>query len=785
VSTLALIALLGGLPGWTKERALPGVRKLEQVDFERHVMGLFGRAGCNAASCHGSFQGKGGFRLSLFAYDAGKDFQAVVRDRKGRRIDLETPDNSLLLLKATGEVEHGGGVRFSRASPDFRLLRDWIAGGARRIEGTGQLAMLKVTPAEVTFDGEQQHLRVTARFSDGTEEDVTRLSTFHTNDDAVADVSELGHVTPRQPGSTAIIVSYRGNVKSVGVLVPFRLPAGFVYRQPKENNSIDHEVFARLRRLNMVPSDLCTDSEFLRRVTIDTIGQLPSPADIRAFLEDKRPDKRAKKIDELLAHPLHAALWATKLSDLTGNNTKSLDRPNEVQPRASQAWHDWLRKRIRENVPYDEIVRGILTATSREGREPEAWLEHVRRIDNQFLTSHDSDYPERKTLDLFWRRQELVSPEQWGERTAAAFLGIRLECAQCHKHPFDRWTQVDYRAFANIFGAVAVGASLDTQGLLAFENAERQKARGINAQPHNVREVYLAAEPAALGDPDSGKPLVARPLGGPEIPFRRDLDLRAELFEWLRRPDNPYFAPAFVNRVWAHYFGVGIVQPVDDFSLANPPSNPALLDRLARDFVASRYDIRQLERAVLNSRTYQLSSKPNDTNRPDRVNFSRSYPRAMMAEIVLDVLNSALGVQEDWGNEVKAGSHAIEVGPSSLQNPGLMYALRRFGRPARTTSCDCQRVTAPSLAQKLFLMTDPGLMGKFENPSGRLQTLLNAEGNDEQALDELFLATLSRQPNPDERRSFAAYRTKRPDRHAAFADTLWALINTREFILNH
>jgi len=790
---VTLITLLVGLSAapTMEEFTLPGGRKLEKVDFERHVMGVFGRAGCNAAACHGSFQGKGGFRLSLFGYDPEKDYVAVARDRKGRRIDRESPDISLLLTKPSGQDDHGGGVRFAKDSWEYRLLRAWVARGAPRDEGSGRVSELMLPSTEIAFNqaGGEQKVTVTARFEDGTREDVTAFCDFRTNDDTVAEVSNLGVVKAHGPGSTAVIITYRGTVQPVQVLVPAHLPSGFIYPQVPERNYVDREVFVRLGRLNMVPSELCSDGEFLRRVTIDTVGRLPSPDEVRAFLADKDADKRAKKIDELLAHPLHAALWATKFCDITGNDTQSLDRPFSLRSRVSHAWHDWFRKRIHENVAYDEIVHGVLCATSREGMESDAWITHVRKIDDQFLWSHDSDYAERKTLDLYWRRPDPVTAEQWGERTAAAFMGIRLECAQCHKHPFDRWTQADYRSYANVFGAVAVGQSPEAAKFIAAENVERKKLIHRTIQLHEVHELYLTAQPEVLAHPDTGRPLSAKAPGGPEIPFEKGKDMRGTLFEWLRQPDNPYFARAFVNRIWGHYFGVGIVHPVDDFSRANPPSNEKLLDALAKDFIDRKFDIRHMERVILNSRIYQLSSKTNETNKSDRANYAHSYPRTMMAEVVLDVLNSALGVKERWGSGAKEGSQAIELGTSdsglSPLRENVMYALRRFGRPPRTSACDCQRATTPSVAQKLFLMTDPGLLKKFDARTGRLQTLLNAEMTDEAVLDELFLGAVSRSPTADERLAFRDYRQKVSDRRVAFTDMLWALINTREFILNH
>jgi hypothetical protein len=797
MSRVFLVALLGCLAATpaSAEVLLPAGRRLERVDFERHVMGLFGRAGCNAAACHGSFKGKGGFRLSLFGYEPDKDFLAVTQQASGR-IDRDHPDDSLLLLKPTGQVSHGGKVRFAKDSWQYQVLRDWIAQEASWKKGSGQVARLIPTPPEIAFAklGQEQPVKVRARFADDSEEDVTAFCDFRTNDDAVAEVTSAGMVKSLRPGSTAIVVSYRGNVQAVAVLVPIVLPAGVKYPEVSQRTYVDREVFARLRQLNMIPSELCNDWEFLRRLSIDTIGRLPSPDEVRHFLADKDPKKRDKKIDELLGHSLHAALWATKFCDITGNDASSMDVPAALMNRYSQAWHDWFRKRVQENMPYDEIVHGVLCATSREGQEPESWMKQVRKIDDQLFWSHDCDYVERKTLDLYWRRRQPVTAEQWGERTAAAFLGVRLECAHCHKHPFDRWTQADYRAYANVFGAVAVGQSPEAAKLIAAENAQRRKKINkrltglVGEQFYPVRELFLTAHPKVLRHPDTGQPLPAKAPGGPEIPFEKGKDMREVLFGWLRRPDNPYFARAFVNRIWGHYFGIGIVQPVDDFSPANPPSNERLLDALAKDFIDSKFDIRHLERVILTSRVYQLSSKTNATNKPDKVNFAHSYVRPMMAEVVLDVLNSALGIKERWGQQMKRGSQAVEVGPSSLTfqaNDGPIAMMRRFGRPLRTSACDCQRVTAPSLVQKLFLMSNPGLLDKINDPTGRLPRLLSGDKSDDEVLDELFLATLSRWPAASERQAFREHRRKVPDRRTVFTDTMWALLNTREFFLNH
>ncbi|MBI3823952.1 MAG: DUF1549 domain-containing protein, partial [Planctomycetes bacterium] len=469
---------------------LPDGKKLEKVDFERHVMGLFGRAGCNGGGCHGSFQGKGGLRLSLFGYEPEKDFVAITKDSVGRRVNINDPDSSLVLLKATGAVEHGGGMRFTRSSWQYNVIRAWIASGAPGSYGSGAVKSVTVSPTEIVFTkpGETRVIQVKANFVDGTTNDITYFCDFRTNDDAVAEVTGLGAVTGQKAGSTAIVVSYRGNVTPVRIMIPMELPAGFQYPKVPEVNYIDREVFSRLKKLNMVPSDLSADEEFLRRITIDTIGQLPSPEEVRAFLKDKSPDKRTKKIDELLAHPLHSALWATRFSDITGNDTAALENPAQLKTKRSQQWHDWLRKRFQDNMPYDEMVKGILTATSREGRSPEDWLSHMKKADAGLASFDTSEYTNRESLDLYWRRQVAVPKEIWGERTAAAFLGVRVECAQCHKHPFDRWTQAEYRAYANIFTAVSSNnISPEAKKAIDKENAER---KGPNA-PKNVQQLNL------------------------------------------------------------------------------------------------------------------------------------------------------------------------------------------------------------------------------------------------------------------------------------------------------
>lgn len=801
-SLSALIALVYGGSSAQAQVKLPTGGTIQQVDFERHLMGLFSKAGCNNGSCHGSFQGKNGFRLSLFGLEPDKDFAALTREQHGRRIDPINPDNSLFLLKATGTMKHDGGVKFSRDSWQYAMIRQWIVDGMPRRKGSGELKNIEITPKDVLSlkPSQKAQIRVKANFTDNSSEDITPFCDFRMQDDAVARVTPFGEISAIRPGDSGFVVLYRGQVASLRILVPTPTKPGFQYPKIEAVNYVDTEVFAKLKMLNVVPANLASDTEFLRRVTIDTTGSLPTPDEVRAFLADQSPDKRIKKIDELLKSPRHAAVWATKFSDITGNNTLALEQPQNFANARSQMWHDWFKTRIEQNMPYDEIVKGVLTASSREGMTPEEWLAHVKKVDEQAAKFDTSEYVKRKTLDIFWRRQAQVPSIEWGEKTAAAFLGVRLECAQCHKHPTDRWTQADYRAFANLFTKINFVnnqfSTPETKKAVDAENAERNKVEVKNNNQRNlVREMFISADlrgggrngaGALLTHPETNQPLNPKAPAGPEFTHERGKDLRVDLYEWMRSPENPFFARSFVNRIWAHYFGIGLVDPVDDFSQANPPSNARLLDALAKDFIASKYNIRQLERTILMSRTYQNSSIPNETNRFDKLNYARSYVRPMLAEVVVDVVNDALGVSEAFGNDAPEGKRMTDIGSSRINNPSVAYALRIFGRPPRTTACDCERAMEPALPQTLFRMTDPVLLKKMSAGNNRIFTMLkDKKTSDEKIFEELFLGAMGRFPTASEWDTFYQHRLTVADRAEAFTDVMWALINTREFILNH
>jgi hypothetical protein len=773
---------------------LPSGGSVEKVDFERHVMGLFGKAGCNNGSCHGSFQGKNGFRLSLFGYDPDRDYRALTRDLSSRRVNQENPDESLLLMKATGAMKHDGTARFSKDSWQYNIIRQWIQDGSAWKAGSGEVVALEMSPKEYIFckPGETKRVKITAKFKDGSVEDITPFCDFRVQDDAVANIDPFGLISGIKSGDSGLVVLYRGNVVSARVLVP--MPARDNLKYPESVNYIDKEVFIKLRQMNMVPSEAASDGEFLRRIYIDTIGMLPTPDEVRAFLADKSADKRERKIDELLKHPLHAALWATKLSDITGNNTTALENPQNLRIARSQQWHDWIRKRIADNMPYDELVKNILLATSRDNLSPAEWLDKAKANEEEMAKLDTTHYVERQTLDLFWRRAQQVQSDIWGQKVAAAFLGVRIECAECHKHPTDRWTQNDYRAFGNFFTQVSFNQTYSSPEIkklvdaLVAEKVAAAKDKKVNTNQIAPRELYVGEQPIAPRQNrlNSSTPLIPKALGGPQIPFEKGKDIRVELFNWMRSPDNPYFARSFVNRIWAHYTGMGLVDPVDDFSLANPPNNARLLDALAKDFVEHKFDIRYMERTILLSRTYQTSATPNPTNKLDKNNFARAYVRPMMAEVFVDVLNSGLGVTEKFGNSYPAGKHMIEVGATQINNNGdLTYALRIFGRPARTTACDCERTMEPALSQTLFRMTDSSVMEKLKLSTNRVGVALDSKKTDDQILEDLFLATLTRLPSADEKSAFDKFRQNQKNRNVLFTDTMWALINTREFVLNH
>ena len=758
------------------------------VEFDRHVASLFGRLGCNAGSCHGSFQGRGGLNLSLFGADPARDFQAIAREASGRRVNVLDPDRSLVLLKATGQVPHEGGQRFAPGSWEYRVIRAWIADGARRDPARPAARAIEIRPAESRLErpGATGRLAVVARFADGTQADVTAFCDLRVRDTEVADVSNTGAVRGLRPGDTAVVASYNGLVAAARVLVP----TGRTVSVPDvpASDIIDREVYAKLRALGIEPSGPAEDAEFLRRVTLDVIGTLPTPGEVRAFLADGSCDKRSRTIDRLLAHPMHAALWATRYLDITGCDVNAMEGPAGAPRPPGPALARLVPGAVRREYPLrpDRPRRALRDQPRRAGR-PRLGPSRGRA---------DAKAPGRGRDRL--RRQA-------GARLLLAAAGQRAKPPRS-----SRWPSGSPRlSWASASNAPSATSTRSTAGPRPTTGRSRTSSRTSSsaspptASPRSppcstsgarpirrapcprsrasARSISRPGPPAASPTPTPAARSPRAPWEGPSCPTTATPVER--LFDWLAAPENPYFARSFVNRVWAVYFGAGLVDPVDGFSVTNPPSNPRLLDALAADFVAHGYDIRRLERLVLNSRAYQRSSQPVAGNLDDRGNFARSMPRPLMAEVLVDAINAALDVPGDFGPDAPKGSRAIEIATNRVASPDLARAFRVFGRPERAAVCDCERPKAPALPQTLFLMTDDALLARLK--SGRVGALAGSDRCDAEAVEELFLAALSRPPAEDEARSALDHLRTSPDRASGLADVLWALINTREFVLNH
>jgi hypothetical protein len=752
--------------------------------FTRHVEPLMARMGCASRACHGSFQGQGGFRLSLFSSDPKMDHDALLKDAKGPRLNLSDPDRSKALLKATQEVPHKGGKRFEVNSWQYRLFREWIAAGAPFTPGKeAAVERLEVLPSQAVLkkQGDKLAMKIVAHYSDKTAEDVTALTQFSSNDEVVAAVTENGQVTAGGYGDTAIVVTFGGAVSTAHILVPLPGAESRTVRFPA-NNKLDEFAAAKWKTLGLVPSDLADDGEFLRRVYLDVIGTLPTAGEVRRFLADKDTNKRAKVIDQLLDRPEYALFWATKFSDLTGNDDRFAPLPRQ---KTVWLWYDWLRDKLQRNVPYDELVGGIVTATTREGRSVTETVEEYKKVaagidGAKFDTSA---YAQRKTCDMFWKKSGNRG-DQVALQVSYAFLGIRLECAQCHKHPFDRWTQDDFKSYVQFFNGVRVGVPNDVpkDGL----------PQGRDRKNLTYSEVFVQLTPGGKGGKvgkntvDVTKGPKPRALGGSEYALEPGKDPRVSLMEWMRSADNPYFARAIANRMWAHYFGVGIVDPSDDLNAANPPSNPELLDWLAKDFIAHKFDLKHLHRTIVNSRVYQLTWKPNETNALDKRNFSHAQLRRLSAEVVVDAIDQVTGTTTNYGkNLAPANTRAIGLAPSRLGTTGSGYALQIFGRPLRTQTCDCERSGDAGLPQAMYLINDADINSKIGAADGRLAQLLAKVADNQQVIEELYLGTICRPPTEAERQRSLAYVAKAANRNAGFEDVLWSLINLREFVFNH
>jgi hypothetical protein len=726
----AVVARVGSI----EARARVRVRDLERtppVGFERDVVPALSKAGCNQGACHGTPSGKNGFRLSLRGYDPALDFLTLAREAGARRVNRVEPDASLILLKGSGAVAHQGGQRFTPASLPYRLVRDWVAEGLRpEPAGAPSLVRVEVLPAARVLDApaRAQQLAVRAVYSDGTARDVTRLARYASSDEAVASGDSFGLVRKAGRRGEVTVLVHLGAQVATSRLVFLEPVPGFAWPDPPENNFIDRHVFAKLKLLRIPPSGLADDATFVRRVYLDAIGVLPTSGEVRAFLADARPDKRARLIDALLERPEYVDFWAMKWADRLGCNQRF------VGLKGAYSYHRWVRDQVASNVPFDRFARSIVTAKGSNYTNPPA---------------------------SFYRR--LRSPEEAAEAVSQIFLGVRMQCARCHNHVAERWTQDDYYGLAAFFSQVR------------FKNGPQ-----AYAQYNKEETVYLRYD-AEVSHPRSGAVMSPKPPLGPVARVAPGADRREALADWLTSPSNPFFARAAVNRVWYHLTGRGIVDPVDDLRESNPPASAELLQALADDFVAHGYDVKHTIRTVLNSRTYQLDSQPLPLNAEDARYFSHAAVRLLAAEPLLDAVCRLTGVPERLFH-LPPGTRAAQVPDGEFTHP----FLRTFGQPPRSEACECERGSDSTLEQALQIVGGRTVGDKVRDPGNRLGPLLAAEADDARVVDELFLAALARAPAPGERAlALAPFRRPGADRRRAAEDLLWSLINHPEFLFQH
>jgi hypothetical protein len=696
------------------------------VEFTREIVPILTKAGCNQGACHGAQHGRGGFKLSLLGFDSLFDHAQIVQSAEGRRVVVSDPERSILLQKPALLMEHGGGERFKVGSRDYRFLKRWLEDGAPEPSAKDpETGALEVWPAKrLMVPGEQQQILVKATWNDGRVEDVTATARFDTLNDGVATVSPSGLVTAKARGETHIMIRFSGQATVFQVTSPY----GKVepYPQVAVNNFIDEKLIAKWKDLGLTPSPLCSDEEFLRRVHLDAIGTLPTPEEAKAFLADKAPDKRKKAIDKVIDRPEFVDFWALKWGDLL-----RISR-DQMQDRGMWSFHNWVRGQLRDKKPLDEMVRDIITAEGSTFSEGPA---------NYYMVAR--------------------TPAEWAETTSQLFLGVRIGCAKCHHHPFEKWSQEDYAGMSAFFVRLGTKGSQEF-GLFGREQVVYLKNSGEQTHPRK------------------GSLVKPHPLDGPEM--NDPIDRRVKLAEWLTSPSNPFFARNMVNRFWGYLMGHGLVEPLDDVRATNPASNPDLLDALAQDFIRSKFDVRHLLRTIMNSRAYQLGAKVEPGNQADasNVHYGRFSVRRLTAEQIADAVDFATGTQEKYPG-LPLGTRAIQLPDAEVKS----FFLDVFGRPPRQITCECERTTQPNIAQAMHLLNGAALNKKIASPTGRIDTMLKAKKSPTEMVDELYLTTLSRLPQEDERQRVLGWIERAPNPREGVQDLLWVLLNSREFLFNH
>ena len=714
-------------------------------NFRNDVQPVLAKMGCSMGACHGALAGKGGFKLSLRGYDAAADFEAITRAADGRRIEPSDPGRSLFLLKPTMTVPHKGGLRFDTESPAYALLSQWIAEGCKPPEETDRrIEKIDVIPGAVMLrPADKQGIVVRATFSDGRTRDVTQWAKFTATNEAVAGVGDEGRITCNGHGVGTVSVWYSSKIANIRITSPYdNQVSPTVFREAKRRNFVDEEVLKQLAVLHLPPAQAANDATFLRRAFLDTIGKLPTADEVRAFLTNPAPDKRDQLIDDLLARDEFVDYWTYQWSDLL------LVNGTRLRPAAVKAFYTWIHDQVKANTPWDKFAQQIVLAKGSS----------IENGATNFYALHQG-------------------PEDMSENVSQAFLGLSIGCAKCHNHPLEKWTNDQYYAMANMFARV---------------HAKGWGGEGRNGD--GVRTVFVSSR-GDLIQPSKGVPQSPAPLDGEPLPTDSDQDRREELAKWLTSPDNPYFARAITNRVWAKYLGVGLVDPVDDLRLSNPASNEELLKEATKFLVDHHYDLKSLMRAILQSNTYQASSQPAESSRDDSRYYSHYYPRRLIAEVALDGISQVSAEPTEFtqiefpGADVEKttfypkGTRALQLYDSAVTS----RFLRTFGRNQRAITCECERSNEPSLVQALHISNGDTIRAKLTAKDGKVESLAKGDQPLYRVIEELYLSALSRYPTDDEVAKLLEATSNRAadKRRECIEDLFWAVLSSREFMFNH
>ena len=710
------------------------------IRFSLDVMPTFTKGGCNAGACHGASSGKDGFALSLFGFDPNGDYDRITRENLGRRINLALPHDSLLLEKGTGRVTHTGGKLYGKESSLYKTIVRWLEAGAPRDPaGTPKVVDLEIHPKQSVLEGEgtQQQIIVRAVYSDGTTRDVTHETMFLTNNDVTTTVDGKGMMTAGTRGEAFIMARYDQITVGTQVLVIPEMP-DFKFPNEPEVNYIDTLVHNKLKKIRITPSGVCDDNTFVRRAYLDIIGVLPTPEAVKAFVADKSPDKRSKLVDELIARPEFVRMWVMKWAELLQIRTQN----NQFYYKNAVLYFEWLREQFEQDQPMDKIVQELLGARGGTFSNPAGNFYQV----------------ERDTLKLT-------------ENAAQIFMGMRIQCAQCHNHPFDRWTMDDYYSFASLFAQVGRKTGEDNRETIIYN-------RGSGGVRHIVGNRDMPPKFLGADGPEIRKDTNGKMVSG--FPLKDGGDRRVALAEWLASPQNPFFAKNMANIVWAHFLGQGIVEPVDDVRISNPPSNPELLEELGKRFQESNYNFKQLVREICNSRAYQRSVQSTESNQSDTRNFAKSTIRRVRAEVLLDIISQVTDTQNKFRG-LPNGSSAVEI----VDGGTSTFFLTTFGRATRTTVCSCEVALEPNLSQALHLLNGDTVNNKCSQ-GGVVRKLLQAGRSPEDVIDELYIRCLARKPTETEKTKLMAFvgEEGRTDEEV-LNDLFWAVLNSKEFIFNH